>query len=234
MRVAILGAKGYVGSELLASFSKLKDIEVIGVTVENYEEAKKSSYDIIVNAAMPSGRFWAKQNPDKDFLETVKKTADFVYGWKFGKLIQISSISARSQLDIVYGRHKAAAEKIVDFGDNLVVRLGPMYSPALSKGVLIDILKGEKVFVDRKSRYCFTPVSTTTDWIATNASKSGLVEVGARNAISLEKVAEYLGMKIEFEGSIDHQEVLNPPPEFPEAQEVFSFLDSKRNTVKNN
>ena len=61
---------------------------------------------------MPSKRFWAQQNPKKDFRETVEKTFNIVNDWKSSKIIQISSISARSQLDTVYGRHKAASEKL--------------------------------------------------------------------------------------------------------------------------
>jgi nucleoside-diphosphate-sugar epimerase len=228
MRVAIVGAKGYVGSELVSSFSRRPDTEVIPVTIETYEEARQGSYDVLVNAAMPSGRFWAKENPDKDFLETIKKTADLVYGWKFGKLIQISSVSARCQLDTVYGRHKAAAEKIAGFGKNLVVRLGPLYSEKLTKGVLIDMLKGQKVFVDGTSRYCFTSLPFATDWITSNMEETGLVEVGARNSLSLQEVAAHLGKIIEFEGVIDHQEIESPRPEFPDVKDVFAFLDNKK------
>ena len=63
---------------------------------------------------MPSKRFWAKNNPYKDFIVTVEKTFKIANDWKSSKIIQISSISARSQLNTPYGRHKAAAEKLVD------------------------------------------------------------------------------------------------------------------------
>ena len=42
---------------------------------------------------MPSGRFAAKNKPLDDFRETVQKTADLFYGWKFRRFVQISSVS---------------------------------------------------------------------------------------------------------------------------------------------
>lgn len=224
--VALVGARGYAGKELCVSLSRSQKYSITAVTRENYNEAKRQGFDFVINAAMPSARFWAKQNPEKDFVETVQKTADLVYGWQYKKFVQISTVSARSQLDTVYGRHKAAAEKICGFGNNLIFRLGPMYSPELKKGVLIDMLQGKKVFAAGESRYCFSPLSFVADWIVSHLDFSGVVEVGGKNAIALKEVAEHLGKKIEFEGAIDHQEIENPSPEFPEAREVLNFLDN--------
>ena len=226
--VAVVGANGYIGSATFAALSSNPNYVVTAVTRMNYVEMREQSYDILINSAMPSGRFWAKNHPDKDFVETVQKTADLVYGWRYGKFIQISTVSARCQLDIVYGRHKAAAEKICGFGGNLIVRLGPMYSEGLSKGVLVDILQGRKVFVDAESRYCFAPLDFVSAWITTNLGRSGIVEVGARNAIRLREVADYLRVNVEFEGVVDHQEIEHPEPSFPEAREVFRFLDQMK------
>jgi nucleoside-diphosphate-sugar epimerase len=226
--IAVVGASGYVGGAVSAALASRSSIAVMPVTRANYAEMRERSYDVLINAAMPSGRFWAKNNPDKDFVETVQKTADLVYGWRFGKFVQISTLSARCQLDTVYGRHKAAAEKICGFGDNLIVRLGPMYSKGLSKGVLVDMLQGRKVFVDGESRYCFAPLEFVASWIAANLQRSGLVEVGARNSIRLREVADYLGAGVEFKGPVDHQEIEHPEPGFPEVREVFGFLDEMK------
>ncbi|MBI4128835.1 MAG: NAD(P)-dependent oxidoreductase, partial [Parcubacteria group bacterium] len=125
----------------------------------------------------------------------------------------------------VYGRHKAAAEKICNFNENLVVRLGSMYSPELTKGVLVDMLQGKKVFVDARSRYCFAPLDFIAGWIASHLDRSGVVEVGAKNSISLREVADHLHANVEFEGALDHQEIENPESDFPDARDVLGFLD---------
>ena len=226
LSVAIIGANGYVGRALQkALLGHPQDYSVVSVTRENYAERQKHAYDIIVNSAMPSARFWAKQNPEKDFVETVEKTANLLYRWQFKKFIQISSVAARCQLDTVYGRHKAAAEKLCNFGDNLIVRLGPMYSQELKKGVLVDMLEGKKVFVAGESRYCFTPLHFVSSWIVSHLDRHGIVEVGAKDGITLRRVAKHLNSNVEFEGAIDHQEIESPETNFPNAHDVLDFLD---------
>lgn len=225
IRVALIGANGYVGRALCDALAQQSNYAVTAVTRANYAEIQELPFDILVNAAMPSQRFWAKSNPRLDFIETVQKTADLLYGWQFRKFVQISTLSARCQLDTVYGRHKAAAEGLCTFRDCLIVRLGPMYSRDLNKGVLVDMLTGGKVFVHAESKYCFAHRDFVTGWIATNLDRSGIVEVGARNTVRLREVAERLGVRVEFEGNIDHQEIENPDQNFPDARDVFQFLD---------
>lgn len=226
--VVLVGASGFVGSALHAALARRTDLVVTPVTRATYDEARQRSFDILINAAMPSGRFWSRQHPQEDFAETVQKTADLLYRWRLGKLVQISTLSARCQPDTVYGRHKAAAERLCAFGENLVVRLGPMYGPTLAKGVLIDMLNHRKVFADRASRYGFAPLAFVAQWIADHLGRVGVVEVGARNALTLGEVADYLGVSVEFEGPLDHQEVEGPTVDFPDARDVLRFLDEVR------
>jgi len=227
--VAIVGAHGFVGGALARAFDAAGGYRVVEVTRDGCADARTAAYDLVVNAAMPSRRFWAKQDPAGDFRETVAKTADLFYGWRFGRFIQISSVSARCQLDTVYGRHKAAAEQVCRTPETLIVRLGPMFDDALTKGVLIDMLSGSPVFVGAESRYAFAPLSYVAGWIAANAlARTGTVEVGARNAIALREVAAYLGSGSTFTGPADHQEIAAPDPSFPDARDVFAFLDRRR------
>src|SRR3989344_9324519 len=104
--VAVVGAHGYVGGALCAALVKDASHSVTEVTRENYAEMQKGEYDVLINCAMPGARFFAKNNPEQDFVETVQKTVDLVYGWKYKKFVQVSTVSARCQLDTVYGRHK--------------------------------------------------------------------------------------------------------------------------------
>lgn len=225
--IALIGANGYVGSALYKELSKNKTLRVEPVIRKNYSYWRNRIFDMVINAAMPSSRFWAENNPDKDFVETVKKTADIVYGWKYKKLIQISTISTRNERNIIYGRHKAAAEILCNFGENLIIRLSSTYGDTLQKGALIDILNGKRVYVSEKSRYCFASLKFVCKWIAQNIDKKGIQEVGAKNSISLEEIVKYLHMSVPFEGRIDIQEIQNPLPEFPDAKEVLSFLQVK-------
>ena len=230
MKIAVFGANGFIGKKLCLALSK-KNHEVIQVTRANYAECIGKQYDIVINTAMPSARFWAKSNPEKDFIETVKKTADIFYGCKFNKFIQISTVSARCQLDTVYGRHKLAAENICNVGENLIVRLSAIYGDELKKGVLIDMLKGQKVFVSGESRYSFTHVDFIAEYIASHLELTGVVELGAYNTLSMIEIANYLNKKIEFEGVVDIQEIKKPAKDFPKAEEVYPFLDKIKNLI---
>lgn len=224
--VAVIGSKGYVGSAIYQELLRSAKYSVVGVTRENYLATKERNFDIIINCAMPSARFWAKNHPEEDFMETVKKTADLLYGWKFKKFIQISTVSARCQTDTVYGRHKAAAERLCDFGDNLIVRLGALYGENMKKGVLVDMLERKKVFVDRTSRYSFISVLFCASWIASNLDRQGIVELGGKNAIALEDVAKHMGADIEFEGAINHQDIESAEKNLPEAARVLDFMEN--------
>jgi dTDP-4-dehydrorhamnose reductase len=225
MQIAVVGQNGYVGMALYEELKRFSEHSVIGVTRENYSDMQKKDFDVLINCAMPSGRFWAKNNPEEDFTETVKKTADLLYSWKFKKFVQVSTVSARCQLDTVYGRHKAAAEKLCDFGDNLIVRLGALYSENMKKGVLVDMLEEKTVYVDAKSRYSFISLSFCASWISSNLNHKGIVELGGKNAVSLEDVAKHLGIDVKFEGELNHQDIDNPQDDLPEASQVLSFLN---------
>jgi len=223
--IALIGANGFVAKSINKYLFNNKNILLTSVTRENYEFARtEKKYDIIINAAMPSKRFWAKQNPDKDFRETIEKTFNIVNGWQSSKIIQISTISARSQLNTVYGRHKAAAEKLVNNEKDLIVRLGPMYGKSLNKGVLIDIKNDQPVYVSKESLYCFAPVDWVGEWICKNIHLSGKIELGGNNSIKLEEVAKKVGSKSIFNGPVDNQILSERIENAPEASNVIDFL----------
>ena len=223
--IALIGSNGFVGESIKKYILKDRDILLTCVTRENYEKAKNErKYDILINSAMPSKRFWAKQNPYKDFIETVEKTFCIVNDWKSSKIIQISSISARSQLNTIYGRHKAAAEKLLDKENNLILRLGPMYGQSLNKGVLIDMKNNDPVYVSKESLYSFAPVDWVGKWIYQNLHLSGIVDIGGNNAVKLYEVAQRIGSKSKFTGPIDNQIISKELKNAPEAIDVIDFI----------
>ena len=66
---------------------KQKQTDLVKVNRQNYELIRnEGTYDILINAAMPSKRFWAQQNPAKDFIETTQKTLKLVNDWNWKKL----------------------------------------------------------------------------------------------------------------------------------------------------
>ncbi len=225
--VALFGANGFVGSQILKALNKLGH-NVTPVTLENYDSVLGKSFDYVINCAMPSSRFKAEQNPEWDYKETVEKTKNIFEGVKFQKFIQISTLSARTQLDTVYGRNKLEAEMIVAMnGESLIVRLSAMYGEGLNKGVLIGMLNDSKVYIDGRSKYAFAPVEWVGEWIAKNLDRKGIIEVGAKNSIVLKDLVKELDLDISFDGFVDIQEPMNNSPDYPDARGVIDFMKQK-------
>ena len=59
--IALIGVNGFVAQSINKYLRKHKSICLTPVNRENFELARLTKdYDIIINAAMPSKRFWAK------------------------------------------------------------------------------------------------------------------------------------------------------------------------------
>jgi len=227
--VAVIGANGYVGSGLCAVFRDKADVDLIEVTRNSDPALSRREYDVIINCATGSKRFWASQNQEQHFIETVQTTEHLIKQWKYKKFIHISTVSARCELGSIYGQHKLMAEQCCELLNNyLIVRLTATFGPSLTKGVLIDMLNG-KVYVGGKSRYAFSSLKFISEWIAGHMDCRGLVEVGAKNTISLEEIADRLNLKVEFGERVEHQEIMSPQEFFPDAADVIFFMNERRN-----
>jgi nucleoside-diphosphate-sugar epimerase len=225
--IAVIGANGFVG-KVMCEAVRQHGFSVVEVTRENYGIASSNQIvDYVVNCAMPSGRFWAKNNRVSDFTETVGKTSNIISDFPGSKIIQISSISARVQLDSIYGRHKLAAEALLDPEEHLVIRLGPLYHGSMTKGALIDIVKNRRVFLSGKTKYAFTPVDWVCDSILKHIDLCGVMELGSKGYVVLEDLANSLNSKSEFEGICDDQIFAGGPDDRPCAGDVIAFSRKK-------
>ena len=175
---------------------------------------------------MPSKRYWAKNNPEKDYEETVNKTLFFCKEFKYEKFIHISSVSARCQLHTVYGTNKKKSEDIVNqYPNNLVLRLGPVYGKNLLKGVLIDMIKSNTVYIDGSSKYSFTDVAWVAEWMINNIEKyKGIKEIGSKDYIILSELAKKINSKSSFKGEVDDQLILDEEDYSSKSVDVYNFL----------
>ena len=226
--VAIFGANGFVGKKIYEGLLATGKYQVTPVTRDNYADSVGKFYNIVINSAMPGARFWANNNPDKDFTETVQKTANILYEYTFDKFVHISTVSVRYQPDTIYGRHKLLAEGLCNYGNNLIIRLSSMFGEGLKKGVLIDMLSGRKVHIARESRYSFCDTNFVGNYIASHLDLTGIKEVGSQNTLSMGEIAGHLQTSSEFEGDVEVHEIADPDPDFPDAKEVFKFLDQAK------
>jgi nucleoside-diphosphate-sugar epimerase len=231
VRVAVVGAAGYVGAALVEALGRRGGFEVVPVVRADHEAHRTAMrYDVLIKAACPSKRFWAEHNPEADRAETVDKTRLLRQRWRWDRFVQISSISARTQLDTVYGRHRAEAEQLCSGADTFVVRLGPMYGGDYRKGVLADMAADRPVFASGRSRQSFAPVDWCADWIAGHLEDTGLREVGARTTVTLAEVRDAVGSRSEFaKDHVDDQfPITAPAADWPEAAAVIDWLAGRR------
>ena len=221
--IAVIGSSGFVGSALVNELAQRGTYKVLPVGRNDDANSIISEADYVIHSANPAARFFAKNNPEIDFKESVEKTYAFKQLAKNKKFILISSISARSQLETVYGRNRRACECIIDDGKNLIIRLGPMFGGNKEVGALHDILRNDTVFVSGKTKYAYVNVVYNAKKIIDLIDETGLIELGAKNAIELDELKSMLGSTSEFNGDDDTQIALNPQPDSPDVNEVFEY-----------
>ena len=227
-RVGIVGANGFVGSAICKAAEK-GGYKVFQITRDNFDKHKLLEYDFLINAAMPSKRFWALNNPLDDINETVVKTAKLLYEWKYKKFIQISSLSAKIQLDIPYGSHKRSAEILVENRPkNLIIRLGALYGEGLEKSALYDLVNHNHIYVDINSEYNYLDVDFAANWIIKNLDKIGIKELGACDTISLREIAQDVWSKPCYSGRLEKIYSNDIEDGMPSSKKVLDYVDTLR------
>lgn len=225
-KIAVIGCNGFVGSEICKEIEKSKNFSVIPVKRGDSLKDSIRKADVVIHSANSGKRFFAEQNPEIDFVESVEKTALIRDLSKNLPLILISSISARTQLDTVYGRNRRSCELIAVKDKSLIIRLGPMYGVGKSIGALNDIINNKKVFVASTTEYAFVDVNYNAKKIISlisNPCNNGIIELGAKNGICLDSLRIMLKSKSTFEGKDDTQVPISPPDDAPDVNEVISF-----------
>lgn len=225
MNIAIIGSNGYVGKEIVKAINKIKEYKPISVTRNDNLADKVKVADIVIHAANPAKRFRAENDPKRDFIETVFKTDNILKIFR-KKVILISSISCRTQLDTNYGRNRRACELLVLQNNGIVVRLGPMFGGNREQDVLHDILRGNKIYVSAKTRYAYANVSWCGQKIVELLDREHpqIIEIGARNSISLEKIKIHFNSNSNFSGYDDTQEPINCY-DGPDANQVIKYAE---------
>ncbi len=227
-RIAVIGANGFVGSAICRAAESFENLKIISVVRGmNLLEACQNA-DVVIHTANTGRRYWANQNPEKDFLDSVEKTKQFKQLLPDKKFLLVSSISARTQLDTAYGKHRKSCELLMDPKRDLVVRLGAMYGGEKIGGALSDLLNHKTVYVAETTRYAFVDVNYCGRKLLEVVNQTGLIELGARTSIELSDLKKRLKSKSEFEGIDDSQIPIDPPEDAPSADEIFSYLSGFR------
>ncbi len=226
--VAVAGAAGYVGSQIVRAIVASGRYHLIPVLRSDPAEALFANADIVVHAANPARRFQAEKDPVHDFEVTVEKTARFLTLARGKRFVLVSSLSCRTQLNTSYGRHRRACELIALADDSLVIRLGPMFGGNRTNDTLHEILAGRQVFVAAETRYAYVDVA----WVGKKIVEllevpGGIHEIGARNAVRLGDLCDYFVSTSTFSG-IDDTQIPEDFTDGPDALAVFRFAEKEK------
>lgn len=208
MKVAILGAEGFLGSELYGCFKSHYDVH--GVTRTNYNSKSGESFDIFINANGNSRRYWANHNILEDFEASVYSVYQTFFDFKIGCYIYISSADVYSKHEDLletdeeeeinpkslcpYGFHKYLSELIVKkyVKKYLILRCSAMIGENIRKGPIKDIVDDKPLFITLDSRLQFISTSEIAKVISkliSNNIYNEIFNVGGVSTVSL----DYLG-----------------------------------------
>ena len=221
--IAVIGANGFVGSNICSEIKSHGGYKLIKVTRGDNIADKIKDANIVIHAANPAKRYFANNNPQIDFLETIQKTEKIINLCHSKKIILISSLSARTQLNTTYGRYRKACEILANFGENLIIRLGPMYGGSRNQDTLSDIMSGRDVYISGDTQYSYTSISYSASKVVEFINLSGLVEVGAINSIKLQEISDYFKTGCNFSGFDDTQIAMNNFDSTKDAYEVIQY-----------
>ena len=101
-----------------------------------------------------------------------------------------------------------------------------MYGDNLDKGVLIDMIKSNKVYIDGASKYSFTDINWIGKWLVDNINKySGVKEIGSKDFITLSELAKKINSTSTFEGLVDNQLIEDLEEYDSKSNYVYKFLN---------
>jgi len=228
-KICVIGANGFVGGALCNEIDNNARYEPVRVTRSDNIRMSIEQADIVIHAANSSKRYYANNNPEEDFRDTVEKMAKILSMVADRKFILISTVSAKTQLDTPYGRHRRACELMVDQTKNLIFRLSAMYGKQNKKGALFDIIQNNKVFVCKHTKYALVDVEYNAKKILEFIGECGMRELGAKNYIELGHIAEAIGSTSIFGERDDSQIPVAPPLDAPDAHEAIEFAKREKN-----
>ena len=150
---------GYIGSEIYQSIIS-KGKRVIGINRESFNESfNYKNINTVIHCANSAKRYMANQNPARDRREIEEKVHSIADKHTDKKLILISSLSCRTELNTSYGQNREYAEKYWLSKGGLVIRLGPLYGGRRERDTLHDIAYNKHIYYSRNTKYAYANVN---------------------------------------------------------------------------
>jgi dTDP-4-dehydrorhamnose reductase len=231
MRIGIIGANGFVGTELFKSLTRKGNYSLVPITRETELSGLRNSLDLVVHAGNPAKRFRANDQPEIDYIDTVIKTRNLLNIFHKQKFILISTISCRTQILTPYGKNRRLCEESALSRNGSVLRLGPMFGGIRKQDTLSDIVNNKVVYVAGDSKYAYVNIEWVANYFVENfLSLEGTVEIGAHNTITLFEIANKISSSSLFLGERDDQYPINFTYG-PDSNDVLDFAKKLKSTI---
>jgi nucleoside-diphosphate-sugar epimerase len=234
MKIAVIGAQGFVGSAIANAIINDSQHELISIIRGDNIESKLEFADVVIHSANPAKRFVAESNPWHDFNETVEKTSYILSLIQNQKVLLISSLSCLPDSNASYGnysRNRRSCELLALAQNAIVMRLGPMFGGLRKQDVLHDLISNKQIYVSAETRYAYADV----EWLGIELLKfldkpSGIYEIGARNSISLAELQDIFKSTSTFSG-LDDTQVLVSESNGPDARLVVEYAQKELENI---
>ena len=166
----VLGAKGFVGQAVTREAGR-RGWTVLAVDHEEYEAAKGTHCDFLINANGNSKKYLAAREPAHEFDLSVRSVMHSLHDFHFRRYIHLSTVDVypdhehpeqnteRAAIDprllSPYGLHKRLAEELVQCHAKkwLILRMAGFVGAGLRKNSIYDLLTGAPLRVHPDSRY---------------------------------------------------------------------------------
>ena len=198
MKIAVIGANGFVGKNLIKVLKKKH--KVAKITRKTKFSNQKKDFDIIIHSANSSKKYEASKYPDKDFINSVKLTTKIINHFKNKKIILISTISVRNEKN-TYSKNRKLCEDLIlkENKNNIIFRLSVLFNFTSKRGILYDLIKGNKLFINKNTLINPLTIEEVSNYIATNLkSKKKIHEIGSTDKIKLSFLKQIIGSKSKF------------------------------------
>ena len=220
IKVAVIGAGGFVGSAFASYIASKPGIELAEVTRGNYDRGAGIARDVVIDASCNSRKYLADEDPFEDFALSVSHKLRILRDFPADFHVHISSVDVYGDLSSPqttgeevnsndrsvsnYGFHKHLAEKLVThYSDHwLILRLGGMVGPGLRKNPVYDIVHNKPLRVHPDSQYQFMATSDVAriGWMLVERQIHGEVfNICGEGLISPRDIALIAGREVNLE-----------------------------------
>lgn len=203
-----------LGADLVNFFSE--QFSVISISKQNYSQHLGEYFDVLVNANGNSKRYWADNNPLKDFDASTLSVYKSIFDFKFTKYVYLSSSDVYEDHTNIentkeeqqnffhnlspYGFHKYLSEQIIkNFStDYLILRSSLILGSRLKKGPMYDLLNQIPLFISLDSQLQMittVEIAKVIKFLLRSNKKNEIYNLGGKGTVNFRNIEVYTKIK---------------------------------------